>query len=70
MIPKVYTRKEAAKLLKLSLTTLNKAIHTGALPTKQYGGRMLILDSGIEEFLQKLPDVVKREDTTTILSGG
>jgi excisionase family DNA binding protein len=50
------TRKEAAKLLGISLATLDRAIARGDLKAKKYGARTLLLSSELERFLGELPE--------------
>ena len=54
--PRALTRKEAAKLLGISVRTLDRAIARGDLKAKRYGTRLLILLSEVERFLSSLPD--------------
>jgi excisionase family DNA binding protein len=53
--PRALARKEAAKLLGISLRTLDRAIARGDLEAKKYGARVLILSNEVARFLNGLP---------------
>ena len=55
-LPKVYTRKEAARAAKVSVWTIDKALGTGELPAKVYGTRTLILEECLATFIKNMPD--------------
>ncbi|MBR0741205.1 helix-turn-helix domain-containing protein [Bradyrhizobium liaoningense] len=48
--PVAITRKEAARELRLSLSTLDRAIKRGDLRVKKYGTRVLVPVSEVERF--------------------
>lgn len=48
---KFYTREEAAKLLRVSLSTLDRFIHNGTLESKQAGVKYLITPEAIQKVL-------------------
>jgi excisionase family DNA binding protein len=54
--PFALRRKEAAKLLGISVTTLDRAIARGDLKAKRYGSRLLLPMSELERFLGGLPE--------------
>jgi len=52
----VLTRKEAAKLAKMSVSTIDRAIARGDLRAKKYGARSILLRTEVERFVTELPD--------------
>lgn len=54
--PLVYTREEAAAVLRTSRSGVDKAIHSGRLKAKQQGRRIVIPHKALEEYLESLPD--------------
>jgi hypothetical protein len=54
--PLALHRKEAAKKIGISLTSLDRAIAAGKLKAKKYGKRTLLLVPDIERFVDELPD--------------
>ena len=54
--PRALTRKEAAKSLGISLSTLDRAIQRADLKAKKYGARVLLLSSELERFWNALPE--------------
>jgi excisionase family DNA binding protein len=52
----VLHKKEAARLTKLSMASIDRAIARGELKTKKYGKRTLIMRSELARFLDALPD--------------
>lgn len=48
----LYTRKESANRLKISLTTLDKLINTGKLTASRIGRQIRISEESINEFLE------------------
>jgi hypothetical protein len=57
--PLALHKKDAAKMLGLSLTSLDRAIASGDLKVKKYGKRSLLLTTEVERFLNELPDQPK-----------
>lgn len=51
------TRREAAAAVGVSLNTIERAIHSGALKAKSTGGRHLIRTVDLEAWLDGLEDV-------------
>lgn len=49
--PKVYTRDEAAPLLRIGKTKLDELIRSGELPAKKVGRRVLIPETSINAYL-------------------
>jgi hypothetical protein len=57
--PLVLHRKDAAKMLGISLTSLDRAIAAGQLKVKKYGKRSLLTMAECKRFLDELPDQPK-----------
>jgi len=57
--PLVLHRKDAAKMLGISLTSLDRAIAAGQLKVKKYGKRSLLTTEECKRFLHELPDQPK-----------
>lgn len=53
---RVIHRKDAARILGLSLKSVDRAIARGDLKVKKYGKRSLLLIAEVERFLNDLPD--------------
>lgn len=53
------TREEAAKKLKISISTLNNWVAKGILPTHGLGGRIYLKNSEIEKAIVKLNSAVE-----------
>ncbi len=51
------TRKEAARELRVSVTTLDRMIVRGALKAKKHGHSTIILPTEIERYIEQLPDL-------------
>lgn len=51
---KYYSRREVAKLLSISLGSLNKYVKNGSIPAKRLNGRVLILKSSLESSLKNI----------------
>jgi predicted transcriptional regulator len=51
-----YTIKEFAKSARISVSMVYKALDTGELTAKKWGGRTLVLHAVAVEFLNDLPD--------------
>jgi excisionase family DNA binding protein len=49
-VPLAMPRKEAARTLGVSLSTVDRAIKRGDIKTKKYGARVLVPTSEIERF--------------------
>jgi excisionase family DNA binding protein len=49
-------KDEAARMTKLSISSIDRAIARGDLKTKKYGKRTLILKTEVSRFLESLPD--------------
>lgn len=49
------TRKEAAKKLRISLVTLDKALNTGKLTGYRMNGRVLLKDADLQKALTVIP---------------
>jgi excisionase family DNA binding protein len=52
--PLVLRRQEAARMLSVSLTTIDRAISRGDLVAKKYGTRTLVPRVEIERYLEKM----------------
>jgi excisionase family DNA binding protein len=52
--PLALRRKETARALGLSITTVDRAIKRGDLVAKKYGSRVLVPQVEIERYLEKL----------------
>lgn len=50
--PKVYTRQEAWKLLRIGHCTLDELIKSGELQVRRIGRRVLIPETAIEAYLR------------------
>ena len=57
--PLAIPRKEVARMLSLSLSTVDRAIARGDLKTKKYGTRVLVPVGEVERFAS--PDRVNRD---------
>ncbi len=53
----VWTREEAARLLKCGLTKVSALVGTGELPSIKIGGQRLIRDTDLREFVANQPVV-------------
>lgn len=49
---KVYTRKEACKILKIGLSSLESLLKSGKLKSKKVGNKYLITSDHITEYLR------------------
>jgi excisionase family DNA binding protein len=54
--PIAIPRKEAARALSLSLSTLDRAIRRGDLKAKKYGTRVLVPNAEIDRYLKQLDE--------------
>ena len=59
--PLAIPRKEVARILSLSLSTVDRAIARGDLKTKKYGTRVLVPVGEVERFAS--PDRVNRDSS-------
>lgn len=57
---KFLTRKEAARELRMSLATLDRAISRGDLKAKKHGHSTFVMASEIERYIAQWPDVQPR----------
>jgi excisionase family DNA binding protein len=57
---KFYTRKEAARELRVSLATLDRIIGRGELKAKKHGHSTFVMASEIDRYINDLPDVEPR----------
>jgi hypothetical protein len=55
-----YTRKEAARELRMSLAKFDRVIADGKLHAKKNGRSVVVLPSEIERYIKDLPDVQPR----------
>ena len=67
--PLVVHKKEATRMLELSLTSVDRAIARGDLKVKKHGKRSLLLSSEVERFLNDLPDQPKSKAKSTTRVG-
>lgn len=51
--PRFYTRKETAKLLRITLPTLHRLTKDGILKSKKISGRVLYYSDAIDEAIQQ-----------------
>ena len=51
--PRFYTRKETAKLLRITLPTLHRLTKEGILKSKKISGRVLYYSDAIDEAIQQ-----------------
>lgn len=51
--PRFYTRKETAKLLRITLPTLHRLTKEGVLKSKKISGRVLYYSDAIDEAIQQ-----------------
>ena len=55
-----FTRKEAARKLRISLNTLDRRISKGELKAKKHGRATLVLPEEITRYLENLPEIKPR----------
>lgn len=48
------TKEEAATRLKISIKTLDRRIRTGSIPAFKEGGRVVIFESDLDEYIVKI----------------
>ena len=54
------TRKEAARQLRISVTTLDRFIVDGRLKAKKHGHAVVVLSSEVERYIREMPDLQPR----------
>ena len=54
------TRKEAARDLRISVTTLDRFIADGRLKAKKHGHAVVVMLSEVERYISDLPDLQPR----------
>ena len=57
-----YTRKEAARELRMSVTKLDRVIASGELKAKRHGHAVVVMRSEIERYIEQWPDVEPRAE--------
>ena len=50
-MPNVYIKTQAAKILKISVETLNRNLKSGRLPHRKIGSRVLFTETDLDAFL-------------------
>lgn len=48
---KIYTKKEVAEILKVTLNTVNRWIKDGTLKSKKFAGTVRVLEKDLLEFI-------------------
>lgn len=60
-----FTRKEAARELRISLATLNRIIGRGQLKAKKHGHSTFVMATEVRRYIDNLPDIEPRAETNS-----
>ena len=59
-----FTRKEAARELRVSLATLDRIIDRGQLKAKKHGHSTFVMATEVQRYIENLPDIEPRAERT------
>ena len=60
-----FTRKEAARELRVSLATLDRIIGRGQLKAKKHGHSTFVMATEVKRYIENWPDIEPRAETNS-----